>query len=276
MISLENSGLPLYLDERNNVMALSALLDLEKYSRKPASKMLGLLADETGIDPDEPFYDVYRGIAYPKDQEILKEAKIRYDITIVMPGTVNGEVKKTSGHYHGWNEGKTNTYGEVYEVLKGTALYVLQKSPNFDAEDPSQVKIEDIILVTVREGQTLIVPPGYGHASLNIGDGPMIFSNLAYLPCPVLYDAVKHFHGMSVYVKKDGGKVAIEENIRYGAFPRIRFATVHDAPDLGITFGKPAYTSFIKEPEKFRFLPDPDTYEDRILSTLDFHDGLTV
>lgn len=276
MISLENSGLPLYLDERNSVMALSALLDFEKYSRKPASKMLGLLADEKDIDPDDPFYDVYRGIAFPKDQEVLRNKKIRYDITIVMPGTVNGEVKKTSGHFHGWNEGKTNTYGEVYEVLKGTALYVLQKSPNFDAEDPEDVKIEDIILCTVHEGQTLIVPPGYGHASLNIGDGPMVFSNLAYLPCPVLYDAVKHYHGMSVYVKKDGGKVTWEENVRYHDLPKVRFATIHDIPDLGIRFGTPAYTSFVERPEKFDFLPHPDPYVDRIMSTLDFHDELQV
>lgn len=274
MLELKNSGLPLYIDEKNHVMALSALLKYDGFGRKTVEKMQGLLADEHDLPLDELFYDVYRGIAYPEDEELLKKNDYRYDITIIMPGQVNGECKKTSGHYHGWNPEKTNTYAEVYEVIKGTALYILQKSDNFDAEDPSEVRVDDLIFATVHEGETILIPPNYGHCSVNIGDGPLVFSNLAYVPCPVNYAPVKHFHGMSFYVMMENGEVKLKANDRYVDVPGAKFATVKENPHLGIQFGLPVYESYKKNPEAFEFLGKPDGYVDEIMSMLVYHDEL--
>ena len=46
MLELKNSGLPLYIDEKNHVMALSALLKYDGFGRKTVEKMQGLLADD--------------------------------------------------------------------------------------------------------------------------------------------------------------------------------------------------------------------------------------
>lgn len=274
MEKLVHSGLPLYLDEENHVMALSALLKLDGFGRKETGKMTGLLANEENLPAEEPFYDVYRGIAFPEDVELLRDHKFQYDITIIMPGQVGGECKKTSGHYHGWNPAKTNTYAEVYEVIKGTALYVLQKSPNFDAEDPGELVVEDLILATVHEGETIIIPPNYGHASVNIGDGPLVFSNLAYTPCVVNYDPVRYYHGMSYYLMKKDGELTAESNGRYQNVPEPKFAAVKENPRLGIRFGLPVYQSFKENPEAFRFLAEPDQYVDEIMSMLDYREQL--
>ena len=268
MLELTNSGLPLYIDEENHVMALSALLKYDGFGRKAVEKMQGLLANEENLPLDEMFYDVYRGIAFPKDEELLNKDNYRYDITIIMPGQINGECKKTSGHYHGWNPQKTNTYAEVYEVIKGTALYILQKSDNFDAENPADVRVDDLIFATVHEGETILIPPNYGHCSVNIGEGPLVFSNLAYVPCPVHYGPVKHFHGMSFYVMKKDNEIRLEANGRYVDVPAPKFATVKENPGLGIKFGVPVYESYMKNPEAFKFLGDPDPYVDEIMSML--------
>ena len=185
-----------------------------------------------------------------------------------MPGQINGECKKTSGHYHGWNPQKTNTYAEVYEVIKGTALYILQKSDNFDAENPADVRVDDLIFATVHEGETILIPPNYGHCSVNIGEGPLVFSNLAYVPCPVHYGPVKHFHGMSFYVMKKDNEIRLEANGRYVDVPAPKFATVKENPGLGIKFGVPVYESYMKNPEAFKFLGNPDPYVDEIMSML--------
>lgn len=274
MEKLVHSGLPLYIDEENHVMALSALLKMDGFGRKETGKMVGLLANEENLPVEEPFYDVYRGIAFPEDEELLQKNDFRYDITIIMPGQINGECKKTSGHYHGWNPARTNTYAEVYEVIKGTALYVLQKSPNFDAENPEDLVVEDLILATVHAGETIIIPPNYGHASINIGDGPLVFSNLAYVPCPVHYDPVKHYHGMSYYLMKKGGEITAEFNSRYQNVPQPKFATVKENSRLGIRFGTPVYQSYKENPEAFRFLAEPDQYVDEIMSMLDYREQL--
>jgi oxalate decarboxylase/phosphoglucose isomerase-like protein (cupin superfamily) len=157
MIDLTNSGLPLGMNEETYRITMGEGLKSDGFSRKLTGQMAGLLADETGLEDlaGEPFYDVYRGIAFPEDEPLLRKYNFRYDITVIMPGTVNGECRKTSGHYHGWTPEGRHSYAEVYEVLKGTALYVLQKSPDFDSPDPGQVHIEDVILVTVPEGKTL-------------------------------------------------------------------------------------------------------------------------
>lgn len=274
MDKLVHSGLPLYIDEENHVMALSALLKMDGFGRKETGKMVGLLANEENLPAEEPFYDVYRGIAFPEDEKLLQKNDFRYDITIIMPGQINGECKKTSGHYHGWNPARTNTYAEVYEVIKGTALYVLQKSPNFDTENPEDLVVEDLILATVHEGETIIIPPNYGHASINIGDGPLVFSNLAYVPCPIHYDPVKHYHGMSYYLMKKDGELTAEFNDRYQNVPQPKFAAVKENPHLGIRFGTPVYQSYKENPEAFRFLAEPDQYVDEIMSMLDYKEQL--
>ncbi|MEG1887546.1 MAG: glucose-6-phosphate isomerase family protein, partial [Oscillospiraceae bacterium] len=214
-----------------------------------------------------------RGIRFPEDKALLDSKNFRYDITIVMDGLVNGECKKTSGHYHGFNPERTNTYAEVYEVIKGTALYVLQKADNFDIA-PTDVVIDDLILAVVKEGQTIIIPPNYGHCSVNIGEGPLVFSNLAYVPCPVNYDSVKHYHGMSYYIKKKNGKVEIELNKNYKNVPNVKFASVKENPKLGIKFGLPVYISYKNDPNAFEFLENPNHYVDEVMSMLDIKKSL--
>ncbi len=270
MIELKHSGLPLFLDETSHIMTPGGSLRMGGYSRKEAGAMKGLLMDESSLESQagEPFYDVYRDIAFEKDKALLEEHQYRYDITIVMPGLIGGECKKTSGHYHGWTPEKTTTYAEVYEVVKGTALYVLQKSMNFDDKDPENVRVDDLILVTVPEGRTLLVPPGYGHCSVNIGEGPLVFSNLAYVPCPIHYDPVRYCHGMGAYICRTPEGIRFRCNDRYKELPKARFAAVKDEPEFGIREGLPVYKSFCENPGAFDFLAHPDAYTDRIMQML--------
>lgn len=272
MLELKNSGLPLYLND-NWIMALGAPLQYDGFGEKTVEQMLGLLSNKVGLNMAEKFYDVYRGIRYPVDEEVFKAHDLRYDITIIMDGLVNGECKKTSGHYHGYNPQRTNTYAEVYEVIKGRALYILQKSDNFEHE-PCNIQIQDLILVTVEEGQSIIIPPNYGHCSVNIGDGPMVFSNLAYVPCPITYDPVSKNHGMSYYILRANGEICIKPNKHYNHVPIPKFATVNENEKFGIKFGLPVYTSFIKNPDAFRFLAEPDLYVQDIMMMLDYKDSI--
>lgn len=273
MLELKKSGLPLYLNESNFLIAISAPLMYEGYGEKNAVNMKGLLYDEEKLNLEERFYDVYRGIRYAKDYETFNKDGFRYDITVIMGGLVNSECKKTSGHYHGYNQKRTNTYAEVYEVIKGRALYILQRADNFD-KNPNNIDIEDIILVTVEEGESIIIPPNYGHCSINIGNGVLIFSNLAYIPCPVCYEPVKNYHGMGFYILKSGKDIIIIKNERYKKIPKAKFASVKENVGLGIVFNKPVYKSYIENRQTFRFLAEPDDYIDEIMSMLVYKNNL--
>jgi glucose-6-phosphate isomerase len=270
---LSRSGLPLYLNGANNILALGAPLLYNGYSTKTAGQMRGLLAEERNLPEKETCYDVYRRIRFPEDEETQEEKQISYDITIVMDGEINGERRKTSGHYHGYNREHTCTYPEVYEVIKGTALYIMQRADDFDTS-PQDIHISDLILTVVKEGQAVIIPPNYGHCSVNIGAGPMIFSNLAYIPCPVNYTPVKHYHGMAYYNLKEGGNIKAAPNPRYQGGPPPKFASVRENPAMGITFGKPAYESFRANPDTFDYLGKPEAYRDEIMSMLTIKETL--
>lgn len=272
---LKTSGLPVYVKEEDNLLAFLAPLVYNRFSRKTVRDMDGLLQNGAGAAPDEPYYDVYRNIRFAEHEAQLAADTYCYDITYIMPGQVNGECKKTSGHYHGYNPTHTNTYPEVYEVLKGTAIYLLQRADNFEG-DPAQLKIDDLYIVKVEAGQSIIIPPNYGHCSVNGGDGPMLFSNLAYAAGKVNYDPVRHYSGMTYFVRRENGRNSFVRNENYpaAAVPAPKFALVKENARLGIEFGKPVYQNYIEHPERFHFLGNPDGYENEIMNMLHVVDTL--
>lgn len=266
---LTHSGLPIYQNLDSLKLAVEAPHLLGGYGDKPLKRMVDLFQDSSAANLDEDVYDVYRDIRSDEDDELFKKYKFQYDITVIHQGLIGKERKKTSGHFHGWETSGKHSYPEVYEVLSGTALFVLQKSMNFDIKDPSQIVIDDLILVKAEMGQAVIVPPDYGHCSVNIGEGDMIFSNLAYQPCPVLYEAVQAHHGMAMLVGADQEGLTFQKNKMYSKLPKAHLATPKENGDLGIKFGTPVYKAFINDPEAFNFLGHPDNYINQIMNLLE-------
>lgn len=271
---LKNSGLPIYYNEESGLLALSAPLNYGGYGSKKLKQMKGLFEDDKENDPDEIIYDVYRNIRFPEDEKSLQHDKFQYDITIVKQGMIGGERKKTSGHYHSWNEVHTSTYPEVYEVIAGTAIYILQRVDNFEDTNYENLKVDDIIVVKVQAGQAIIIPPNYGHCSINGGDGDLIFSNLAYTPCTVDYAPVRYYHGLGVYVGYENGKLTVKKNDNYTKLPDLKFAEVKENKQLGIVFNKPIYKSYREHPEAFDFLGNVEKYTDEIMNMLVYKEEL--
>ncbi len=267
MKEIKTSGLPIFIDEETYKLDLRGGLTCAGSGGKIAGQLKGLLYTEDGMDEKEYCYDAYRDIVFDEDRSLFRKFDFRYDITVIMPGTVQGECKKTSGHYHGYIDQQPYTYPEVYEVLVGKAVYILQKVKNFDKEDEDPF-IEDLKAVFVEAGQAIIIPPFYGHCSINVGDGPMVFSNIAVVACPIYYDPMKKRHGLSMYVLKDGDKIKFVANKNYPAVPEIKAVFPRENPSLGITFGKPVYNAFVQEPEKFDFLLAPGKYESAVIEML--------
>jgi len=97
-------------------------------------------------------YYMYRDLALTaEDRAYLNKQNVRFDITIIPPGTVGGEYVKTKGHYHPLSPSGIG-YPELYQVLAGEALYLLQRSD-----------LGDIVAVTAKAGEFVLIPPGYDH-----------------------------------------------------------------------------------------------------------------
>lgn len=262
MKQLIHSGLPIWYDENNFKLSFRDHLTCGGDGGKNADKMTGLFYDEASLSETEHCYDFYRDIVFEKDRAVYEKYDYRYDITAIMPGTVNGECKKTSGHYHGYIAGTAATYPEVYEVLEGQAVFLLQKVMNFDQDE--EPVFDSVKALKVEAGQAVIIPPFYGHCGINAGDGVLYFSNIAVVSCPLHYDPIKKKHGMGYYLLGKGADQRYEANRNYRNLPELEQISAKMCPELGITFEQPVYASFIEEPEKFDFLSHPEKYQEQM------------
>jgi glucose-6-phosphate isomerase len=99
---------------------------------------------------------MYRNLAWDdSDQAHLESQQVRFDMTVIPPGVICGEYVKTKGHYHPTAPDGTG-YPELYQVIEGEAHYLLQK------ED-----LSDVVVVHAKAGESVFIPPGYGHVTIN-------------------------------------------------------------------------------------------------------------
>ena len=96
-----------------------------------------------------PLYYMYRDLARSEvDRRWLSAHQLRYDITVIPPRDLCGEHVKTKGHYHPVDPVGTG-YPELYEVVEGTAQFLLQTRT-----------LDDVILVFAGTGAVMVIPPG--------------------------------------------------------------------------------------------------------------------
>ncbi|MDI9634117.1 MAG: glucose-6-phosphate isomerase family protein [Methanolinea sp.] len=152
-----------------------------------------------------PAYYMYRDIARtPEDRAWLAAHRLRFDVTCIPPGDFCGEYPKTKGHYHPENPAGTG-YPEVYEVLSGTAHFLLQR------ED-----LGAVALVPAGRGDTVLVPPGYGHVTINPGGEPLVVANVVASCFASDYRYYEEHRGAAYYELLGG---TLERNPRYPAVP---------------------------------------------------------
>jgi glucose-6-phosphate isomerase len=190
---------------------------------------------------------MYRDLARSEaDRRWLSDHRLRYDITIIPPRDLCGEYVKTKGHYHPVNPAGTG-YPELYEVVEGTAQFLLQTRT-----------LDDVVLVVAGTGACVVIPPGYGHISINPSpDTTLVMANLVSTAFESEYGEYETLHGAAYYVMSDG---RIVKNPHYPDVPRVRKCTVIKGQGVaGRSCAGPIYSrigdqdalAFLNEPEKF-------------------------
>ncbi len=196
----------------------------------------------------------YFGVRYmerTEDKELLLNNGIMGDITVFQPGLVGDEYVKTVGHYHGHTVDQNTSYPEVYQNIAGKVEYLLQTEPDKNGE-------VDVLYVVTEPGDKVVMPPNVGHVSLNAGDDIAVECDLQKRDNPddSEYGEFKDFVGGALYRTKDG----LEENPHY-KIKSLRIVRPLEKPEWGLTKEKPLYTSFTENPDKFKWLTEPQNYD---------------
>lgn len=252
MYDLEKtSGLPLRADGEGNLIFGGGLLAVTPDIRY-RQDMQEVLCESEALGPEELYY-MYRGVCRDTDRELLRKYGLRYDVTVLRPGTVGDEYIKTAGHYHPLKPGTEFTYPEVYEVLSGRAHYLLQTEQDEDGVET--------VLVEATAGDKVLIPPGYGHITINPGPGFLVMSNWVAEGFASVYGPIKELGGGAYFeLVSDGEEGLFVVNPRYQPTPRLSARQVIDLPEYGLVSGRPMYLAFLEAPEKFTYLTNPEHY----------------
>lgn len=244
------SSLPLFV-ENDGRLRMEAGLAAARSQARRCDELRPVLLDPAAAGSTEAYW-MYRAVSLPADRERFQAAGVRYDITVIRPGTIGREYVKTAGHFHPVCPGSGLAYPEVYEVLHGTAHFLLQLTG--DREDT----VSEALLIEVPAGERLVIPPGYGHVAINASPGWLVTANLVADGFDNRYDPYVRAGGAVFYLVRSPGGLAYEPNPRLKAPAAPRRQDPRDLDLPGIEASDPIYALFRHSPQDFLFLREPD------------------
>lgn len=203
-----------------------------------------LLCDPDSTGPDH-LYTIYMDIRVPVVGEVLRANGLGYGAVVYNHGALGREALRSQGHVHSVAPDTGLGYSELYEFWHGRGLVYMQ-----DAATPD---VTDVIVVEAAPGDKVAIPPGWAHATVNVGDGPLAFGAVYALDARLLYDPLRRLRGTAHYVLADG---SLEANPRYRSVPRARRCPPHQLPEVGVESGRPALAgdvarlAFVSRPER--------------------------
>ncbi len=248
------SGLPLFFDRKKMDLEFRGDFPFIKKSGRGFTEIKPYLKNPDAKYGPDPVYTVWRYAYLKKDAEKIKTQNLRYDLTLIPPGQIDGEFVKTAGHFHKNKTGTALPYPEIYEVLMGRA-YFLSQSPDKNAKN-----IKAIRLVEAGPGEKVLVPPDFcGHTTINVYDEPLLMANLVSDSVLYDYDSYKNTHGASYYFLSDGQLIDIVKNPNYNSVSEIKKIRPKEHPEFGLIKSRTLY-SFVDNLEKLRFLNYPEEF----------------
>ncbi len=193
-------------------------------------------------------YYMYRELSLSKNDALtMREHGLRYDITVIPPRMLGCEFVKTAGHYHPIVPGTGVTFPEIYEVLSGEAHYVMQM--------PEGNKIKDVVLVKANPGDKVIIPPGYGHLTINASNKVLKMANWVARDFESVYAPIKEMGGGAYFILENG----IVRNSHYIEVPEIRELNPTNVREAGLQKNREMY-GLVRDMKKLEFLTKPQEY----------------
>ena len=140
---------------------------------------------------------MYRGVS-------LSDS-IRYDI-IVLPSQMLGqEFARTKGNRN------SNNFPELYTILKGQAIFLMQKS--------NKGIIEDVVAVKAKKGEFVIIPARYAVITINPSKKELKFGNWVSEKNKNIYKELEKTNGACYFYTTNGWI----KNKNYKKIPELEF-----------------------------------------------------
>lgn len=234
------SGLPIVFNKKNLTLEFRGDFPFIKKSERSLEELRPFLKNPEVKNGPDPVYYVWRCAHLKKNNEKIKNNNLRYDITLIPPGKIDGEFVKTAGHRH-------LSYPEIFEVLCGRAYFLIQSFDN----NPKNIK--SAFLIEAGPGEKLLISADCGHNIINVFNEPLLTANWVSDKAVYDYESYKNNRGASYYFLGNGNLIDIVKNPNYDSVPEIKKIRAKKDPR--------SLYSLVNNLEKLRFLNYPEEFE---------------
>jgi glucose-6-phosphate isomerase len=207
-----------------------------------------VLEDPNAVGP-EHLYTIYMDVSAPGVTDALSRRDLGYGAVVYNHGTLGRELLRSQGHVHSTSPETGVAYSELYEFWLGRGLVYMQSS----VED----EVDDVIVIEVGPGDKVAIPPGWAHATVNRGDGPMVFGAVYAPAAELLYEPLRRRRGTAHYVLTDG---TLEPNPSYRRVATPRRTSPHVFPEQVIEPGEPALAALARDESALDFVSHPEAF----------------
>lgn len=234
------------LSLRSGVAKLGPDLLVEEVRTRRLAELASVVAEPIGRRGRRVEYRMLNGVR-EADATRLHGLPLRYELTTMGGRPIGSEAAKTFGHVHIRPAGAGFGYPEVVEVVHGEAGFLIQDLRG----SPDGPKSTAAWLVRARPGDWVILPPELAHVTIDLGAGPLVFSDIIDRRAIGIYSGVAMAAGFAWHVGSDG---RLWRNPHYVEVPRLIEvdAVEWSGPAVGTL-----YRMFRQDPDAFAWLSDP-------------------
>ncbi len=197
-------------------------------------------------------YRIYRNACKNADCSAFSRRNLRYDLTVLPAKTLaDAHPTRTIGHLHRHGPHQHLPYPELYEVIEGTALFIMENKTH-----------TAVRCAYLSAGEKIIIPPGDGHITVNASQTqPLVVANIfTATPDVADYSFFKDRRGPSWEPRWKSGAITMIQNPRARSGVRCQWVTPK-IPSRIIPPNEKIYAAFLKHPTAFDFLRNPEHYK---------------
>lgn len=230
------------------------------YGPEPEYRSLDAIRQSL-LDPDcdgpDPVYCIAMDTGKVKDKDAMVQRDLLYGVVTYSKGLLGKEPVRSQGHIHAVSASCGMSTPEVYEIWSGSAYIYMQETAD---DDPGRC-----FAILCNPGDVVMVPPGWAHAtfvadtSRNLTFGAWCVRDYGFD-----YKGVRAHHGLAWFpeVQEDGSTKFLKNTNYPDLHGKVEVRGPRSYEDFGIEKGKPIYTQFEEDPDKWMFVSKPQRYMD--------------
>ncbi|MCF0110652.1 MAG: glucose-6-phosphate isomerase [Erysipelotrichaceae bacterium] len=203
----------------------------------------------------EDLYAIAMDVGMESELPAMLERNLLFATCNYNYGTMGKEPVRSQGHVHAISASCNDSTCELYEIWEGTAIIYMQESVK---DDPVRC-----YAVTAHAGDVVIVPPGWGHQTVNADiTHPMVFGAWCVRDYGFDYVDVRAHGGLAYFPMVEGNTVTWVHNPNYKKCELIEKAP-RKYTEFHLDYTKPLYEQFKDDPDRMLFVSKPETAADK-------------